>query len=309
MAEPTGVNIISTIPEISVDQDFIGKLIDIARIAGEAILSIYNAPEKINVQIKSDQSPLTTADIAAHNIIVDALARLLPIPIISEEAVLPSFTERKTWQHYWLIDPLDGTKEFIARTGEFTVNIALVRNGVSVVGIVHVPVINETYIGVSKIIAAEQKNRAEKYWNGEKISDLKTRNLKVRFAAQQSFDVLASARHGNEETTVLLQEIALRLPVPLHLLHAGSSLKFCWIAEGRGDFYPRLAPTCEWDTAAAQAVLVAAGGAIVDAKNLLPLTCNDRENLLNPFFFAVGDTLFDWASLLKNESLTFSDDL
>ncbi len=293
----------------SIDQEFIAKLIDIARLAGNAILSIYNAPEKMNLQIKSDQSPITAADIAAHNIIVKALITLLPIPVISEEAVLPDFAERKTWQYYWLIDPLDGTKEFIARTGEFTVNIALVQNGVPVLGVVHVPVVDETYLGVDKTIVVEQKSRAEKYRKGKKIADLKTRNLNTRFAAQQSLDVLASVRHGNEATAALLQEIALHWPAPLQLINAGSSLKFCWIAEGRGDFYPRLAPTCEWDTAAAQAVLVAAGGAIVDAKNLLPLICNRTENLLNPSFFAFGDILFDWAALLKKGTNILSHNL
>ncbi|MES2675440.1 MAG: 3'(2'),5'-bisphosphate nucleotidase CysQ [Pseudomonadota bacterium] len=293
----------------SIDQEFIAKLINIARLAGDAIIDIYNAPEKVNIKIKKDQSPLTAADMAAHNVIVEALAKLLPIPIISEEAVLPNFTERKIWQHYWLIDPLDGTKEFIARTGEFTVNIALIQNGVPVLGVVHVPVGDETYIGVSENISNEQKSRAEKYRNGKKIADLKTRSLDARFAAQLSLDVLASARHGSEETAALLQEISLHWPGSLQLLNAGSSLKFCWIAEGRADFYPRLAPTCEWDTAAAQAVLVAAGGAVVDAKNLLPLSCNGNETLLNPSFFAFGDILFEWVSLLKNASVTLSRNL
>ncbi|MES2825546.1 MAG: 3'(2'),5'-bisphosphate nucleotidase CysQ [Pseudomonadota bacterium] len=292
-----------------IDQEFIVKLIAIARLAGDAIINIYNAPEKVNIKIKSDQSPLTAADLAAHNIIVEALAKLLPIPIISEEAVLPNFTERKTWQHYWLVDPLDGTKEFIARTGEFTVNIALIQNGIPVLGVVHVPLVDETYIGVDKNIGVDQKSCAEKYRNGKKVNDLKTRSLDVRFAAQLHLDVLASARHGNEATAALLQEISLYWPGSLQLLNAGSSLKFCWIAEGRADFYPRLAPTCEWDTAAAQAVLVAAGGTVVDTKNFLPLGCNGNENLLNPSFFAFGDILFEWVSLLKKASVTSSRNL
>ncbi len=288
------------IDQIIIDQHIIAKLIDIARTAGDAILAIYNAPEKINLQIKSDQSPITAADMAAHHIIVQALASLLPLPIISEEATLPDFVERKTWQAYWLIDPLDGTKEFIGRTGEFTVNIALVQNGVPVLGVVHVPTTDETYIGVDKYISSEHKIQAEKYRSGKKISNLKTRDLNARFAAQQSLDVLASARHGSDETAVLLQEIAQYWPVPLQILTAGSSLKFCWIAEGRADFYPRLAPTCEWDTAAAQAVLVAAGGAVINTKTLMPLLCNDSESLVNPSFFAVGDVGFNWALLLSN---------
>ena len=298
--------------DTSINHEFIAKLMNIARVAGDAILKIYNAPEKINVQIKSDDSPITEADLAAHHIIVKALEALLPIPVISEEAVPPNFTERKTWQYYWLIDPLDGTKEFIARTGEFTVNIALVQNGEPILGVVHVPVLDETYVGVDKRIGvdknggAEKKSRAEKYRHGEKIMDLTTRRLDARCAAQQSLDVLTSARHDNAETTTLLRDMALQWPGHLQVLKVGSSLKFCWIAEGRGDFYPRLAPTSEWDTAAAQVVLVAAGGVIVDAKNLKPLVCNTSEDLLNPSFFALGDTLFDWASLLKSGSVTLS---
>ncbi len=289
-----------TTHNIKIDQHIIAKLIAIARTAGDAILAIYDAPEKINLQIKSDQSPITTADMAAHHIIVQALASLLPLPIISEEATLPDFVERKTWQAYWLIDPLDGTKEFIARTGEFTVNIALIQSGVPVLGVVHVPTTDETYIGVDKYISSEHKIQAEKYRSGKKISNLKTRDLNARFVAQQSLDVLASARHGSDETAVLLQEIAQFWPVPLQILTAGSSLKFCWIAEGRADFYPRLAPTCEWDTAAAQAVLVAAGGAVINIKTLLPLLCNGSESMVNPSFCAVGDVGFNWALLLSN---------
>ena len=295
--------------KLNIDADFIAQLILIARDAGDAILNIYHAPETINVQIKIDQSPLTAADTISHNIIVQALTNLLPIPIVSEEATLPNFAERKTWREYWLIDPLDGTKEFIARTDEFTVNIALVQNGVPVLGVVHVPVVDETYVGCSMGVGysksaessigffSEQKSYAEKYRHGKKIANLKTRNLGRRFAARHNLVVLASARHGSDATAILLQKIAQHWPASIQILNVGSSLKFCWIAEGRADFYPRLAPTCEWDTAAAQAILVAAGGAVVNAKNLAPLMCNASENLVNPSFYAFGDNQFNWALL------------
>jgi 3'(2'), 5'-bisphosphate nucleotidase len=281
-----------------ITQDIVVELISIARTAGEAILKIYNAPEELSVQFKTDKSPVTAADIAAHHIIVKALEKLKPIPIISEEAEVPPFAQRCDWQDYWLIDPLDGTKEFIAHNGEFTVNIALVRNGVPLLGIVHLPVLDETYIGVDKKISAEQKTYAEKYRKGEKMSILKTRDLSQRFAQKLSLDVLASHRYASAEAKALLEKISHHWPAPITLLSAGSSLKFCWIAEGRADFYPRLAPTCEWDTAAAQAVLTAAGGAVVDAHTLNPLSYNSAESLLNPSFLALGDASFQWSRLL-----------
>ncbi len=282
----------------TVDDEFTTQLIAITRAAGEAILAIYRAPETANIQTKSDDSPLTAADLAAHNFIARELPTLLDVPMLSEESVLLSFAERKAWSTYWLIDPLDGTKEFIARNGQFTVNIALVVAGVPVLGVVHVPVTDETYVGVDKSIAADQLTHAEKYLNGVKHVDLHTRSVAQRFAHRESLDVLMSLRHSSEEQTALVAKLQSRWPAPLNPLNAGSSLKFCWIAEGRADFYPRLAPTCEWDTAAAQAVLTAAGGKVVRADNLQPLRCNTQESLLNPFFLAMGDAGFDWRSLL-----------
>lgn len=281
-----------------IDPEFTTQLIAIARAAGDAILAIYNAPEIANIQTKSDDSPLTAADLVAHNLIARELPKLLDVPMLSEESVLPSFTERSAWSSYWLIDPLDGTKEFIARNGQFTVNIALVINGVPQLGVVHVPVMDETYLGVDKSIAQDQLTRAEKYLKGVKQADLQTRSVAQRCANRESLDVLMSLRHGSAEQTALVKKLQTRWPAPLNPLSAGSSLKFCWIAEGRADFYPRLAPTCEWDTAAAQAVLAAAGGMVVRADDLSPLRCNSGETLLNPFFLAMGDASFDWQSLL-----------
>jgi len=283
---------------LSIDQTFTAQLIAIARAAGEAILAIYHAPETANIQTKSDDSPLTAADLAAHNLIARELPKLLDVPMLSEESVLLSFAERKAWSTYWLIDPLDGTKEFIARNGQFTVNIALVVDGVPVLGAVHVPVTDETYLGVDKSIAKDQLTRAEKYLNGLKHTELQTRSVAQRFTNRETLDVLMSLRHGSEEQTALVAKLQSRWPAPLNPLSAGSSLKFCWIAEGRADFYPRLAPTCEWDTAAAQAVLTAAGGMVVRADNLQSLRCNTQESLLNPFFLAMGDAGFEWQSLL-----------
>jgi len=287
----------SSLPRIT--QAFTADLIAIARAAGEAILQIYEAPETANVQLKSDDSPLTAADLAAHQLIAQTLPGLLNVPMISEESVIPELAERQQWSTYWLIDPLDGTKEFIARNGEFTVNIALVVDGVPLVGVVHVPVSDETYLGVDKRVAADGANRAEKYLAGQRQKDLQTRSLRDRLIAGQPLDILVSHRHGTDAQVALLQTLQSRWPAPLQHLSAGSSLKFCLIAEGRADFYPRLAPTSEWDTAAAQAVLTAAGGLVVRADSLKPLMCNGGESLLNPHFLALGDAGFDWPKLLK----------
>jgi 3'(2'), 5'-bisphosphate nucleotidase len=283
---------------LKIDPVFTTQLIAVARAAGNAILAIYNAPETANVQTKSDDSPLTAADIAAHNLIARALPKLLSVPMISEESALPSLAERQAWSTYWLIDPLDGTKEFIARNGQFTVNIALVVEGVPQLGVVHVPVTDETYLGLDESIAFDKMTRAEKYLAGVKQCKLQTRSVTQRFTTLQSLDVLMSLRHGSDEQTALVAKLQTRWPAPLNPVSAGSSLKFCWIAEGRADFYPRLAPTCEWDTAAAQAVLVASGGRVLRADNLAPLRYNTQDTLLNPFFLAMGDANFDWHLLL-----------
>lgn len=283
---------------INIDAFLSQQLIVLARQAGEAILAVYNAPEAANIQSKADDSPLTAADLAAHEVIVQGLPSLLDIPLISEESALPPYTERQGWRAYWLIDPLDGTKEFIARNGQFTVNIALVVDGVPRLGVVHVPVSDETYIGIDASIAADGVTRAEKYLAGVKLGDIRTRTIAERVAANAPLDVLVSHRHGTDAVAVLMERLQSRWPAPLNPVSAGSSLKFCKIAEGEADFYPRLAPTCEWDTAAAQAVLCAAGGLVVCADDFSPLSCNSGDSLLNPSFLAMADAGYDWQSLL-----------
>ncbi|RYZ82261.1 MAG: 3'(2'),5'-bisphosphate nucleotidase [Moraxellaceae bacterium] len=281
-----------------IDAHFSAQLVDISRAAGVAILAIYDSAVALDIEFKSDESPLTAADIAAHNLIVRELKNLHPVPIISEESVVPSLEERKRWPMYWLVDPLDGTKEFIARNGQFTVNIALVMNGVPLAGVVHVPVSDETYLGIDKSLMANGVQCAEKFVGAKKVADLRTRSLTERLNAKDSMELLISHRHGSEAVAELVKKLEARWPAPLTRLNIGSSLKFCMIAEGKADFYPRLAPTCEWDTAAAQAVLTAAGGLVVNALSLDKLTCNNTETLLNPFFFALGDADFDWRALL-----------
>lgn len=275
--------------KLNIDQAFIARVLEISRSAGAAILAIYQRPQAAAIEIKADGSPVTQADLAAHDIIVAALQQLLPIPIISEEANLPDAAERHSWPHYWLVDPLDGTKEFIARNGEFTVNIALIERGVPILGVVHLPVGDETYLGWMGGDAAIEEPRAEKYHAGKKIADLQSSNAKARLAAGQPLRVLISHRHAGPETQALLQYLQQQWPAPLEFLTVGSSLKFCWLAEGRGDVYPRLGPTSEWDTAAAHAVLAAAGGAVLNAQDLSSLTYNGSDSLLNPWFIAVAN--------------------
>jgi len=247
--------------------------------AGEAILQIYNQ-EDLGVTSKEDKSPLTKADMAAHNVIVAGLKTLTPdIPVLSEESVSVPWEERRQWERYWLVDPLDGTKEFIKRNGEFTVNIALIENGEPVLGAVYVPVQDILYCGMRdggawKIAAGQQERIV--------VSRLQPEQTTLR--------VVASRSHQGELLEAWLAKIQQRYG-ELELVSMGSSLKICLVAEGKADVYPRLALTSEWDTAAAQAVLEAAGGVLVDEAGV-PYRYNQKADILNPFFFALGDRQF-----------------
>ena len=253
-------------------------LIHIAAAAGREIIDVYESG--FDVQTKADASPLTEADLRAHRVIVDGLEDLTPdVPVISEEAEPPPFDERRHWQRYWLVDPLDGTKEFVSRNGEFTVNIALIEHGEPVLGVVGVPVSGHIYLGDSRNHEAFR------------VSEVGRERLRTRAMKPASVTVVASRRHGSDRIAGYLETLGrsfeiVRRPV-------GSSLKFCLLAEGKADFYPRLGPTSEWDTAAAHAVLQAAGGAVmqIDGK---PLRYNTKESFLNPDFVAVGDPGFAW---------------
>lgn len=277
----------------------IADLVALARRAGEAIMAIYAQQDSYDITHKADESPLTAADMAAQRVIAAGLPALLNVPIISEEAQLPDFTERQSWGSYWLVDPLDGTKEFIARNGQFTVNIALVHGGRSMLGVVHVPTTDISYLGV--LTAQENESLgAWKYTHGQTPQAIQVRDLNDRAAQGLPLTLLLSHRHGTQATMELLEVMKQQWPGPIETSNAGSSLKFCVIAEGFADFYPRLAPTSEWDTAAAQAVLEAAGGAVVEASPALtPLVYNSREDILNPHFYALGDRRFEWGVLLN----------
>ncbi len=250
----------------------------LARAAGAEILKIYE--QDIEVQHKADDSPLTAADLAAHRTIKSGLEKLTPeLPILSEEGADRPYAERAAWTKYWLVDPLDGTKEFIKRNGEFTVNIALIENGRPSLSVVHAPVLDVSYL------AGPQG--AFKQAGSEPPRAIHTRPL-----SGEPWNVLVSRSHRSPEVEELLAKIPAHEPVS-----AGSSLKFCLIAEGAADFYPRLGLTSEWDTAAGQAVVEAAGGAVMRCDGSA-LSYNTKESLLNPHFLVVGDPAHDWQQYL-----------
>lgn len=265
--------------------NFEERLITLARDASSAILDIYETD--FYVETKTDSSPLTLADTAAHKIIVKGLRELTPdIPIISEEAVLPEFSERSKWPMYWLVDPLDGTKEFVNRNGEFTVNIALIAENAPLVGVVCVPVQDRTYVGNTSTMDARVYGAA-----GER--QVKSR----RFSEKPTeIKVVASRSHVSNELRAYLKSID-EIFSGVETISMGSSLKLCALADAEADIYPRLGPTSEWDIAAAHAVLVAAGGQIYVSDGS-PLTYNMKEDILNPNFIAVGDSSFSWAESL-----------
>ena len=289
--------------------------------AGEAILDIYE--QDFEVEYKSDESPLTTADKAAHNIIVQAL-ETTPYPVLSEESAKITYDERKDWNTYWLVDPLDGTKEFIKKNGEFTVNIALIEEGVPVLGIVYVPVLDSLYCGMLNV---ECKMPAWKATgcSGKSLDEIQNSAVPLstsnfsRSTSQRTLRVVASKSHCNDETRQFIADLE-KDHGAAELVSSGSSLKLCMVAEGSADIYPRIAPTMEWDTAAAHAVVAAAGGAVFEynpavpanayhcgmldvgsgksdeqptfhsshpTQKLCPLRYN-KENLLNPYFVVSG---------------------
>jgi 3'(2'), 5'-bisphosphate nucleotidase len=257
----------------------IPALLPIARQAGDAIMAVYAAGES-SVAHKADHSPVTAADHAAHRVLAAQLQPLLPnCPVVSEEDEA-SHAQRQSTGRFWLIDPLDGTKEFIARNGEFTVNIALIEDGRSVLGVVFAPASSELYWGGHGLGAFCQR--------GEEtiaIATASASSTASSTASPQSAEVcrvVVSRSHLDTETRAFIDRLA-----PVRLVQAGSSLKFCRVAEGAADIYPRMGPTCEWDTAAAQAVLEGAGGVVLDLHGA-PLRYGKPE-LLNPFFIAARD--------------------
>ena len=263
-----------------IEDEVLHQVMSIAREAGDAILQVYNS-DNFDVEKKGDDSPLTAADLAAHNIIVDGL-RALPeqFPVHSEESQGITWEMRRRWARYWLVDPLDGTKEFIKRNGEFTVNIAMMENGIPVAGVVHVPVKGVTYVGGQGMGA----------W---KVADGVFHAIQVRPLGEKVI-MVASRSHGSDKLGEVEKLIEEKLG-PVERTSMGSSLKLCLVAEGVADFYPRLAPTSEWDTAAADAIVRAAGGSVVKT-DFVPLQYN-KEDILNPHFLVLGDSVEKWKFL------------
>ena len=252
--------------------ELFGGLVRLARQAGEAILRIYETG--FGVEIKSDGSPLTMADSASHHILLSGLPSLTPdVPIISEETVSGDidYEQRKEWQRFWLVDPLDGTKEFIKRNGEFTVNIALVENGYPVAGLIYVPVRDLYYFGCSGYGAWKMKGVEGR---PEKISVRKMN-------PDEQLTVVKSRSHPSAELDDFLRTIRVGSEVS-----AGSALKFCLVAEGVADLYPRFGPTMEWDTAAGQAIVEAAGGSVCDPQG--NRFRYNKESLRNGYFIVRG---------------------
>ncbi|MFC5438125.1 3'(2'),5'-bisphosphate nucleotidase CysQ [Rhodanobacter umsongensis] len=261
---------------------FARRIGEIARAAGDAIMAVYRSD--FEVETKADASPLTAADLAAQQVILTGLAGLDSLlPILSEEARALPWSERQHWSRYWLVDPLDGTREFVKRNGEFTVNIALIEQQQSVLGVVLAPATGELYV-------AERGHGA---WlqamPGGDWHRIRTRPL------AQSPRVAGSRSHGGSQRALLEQLVGS----DYELVPLGSSLKFCLIARGAADVYLRLGLTSEWDTAAAQCVLDEAGGAVLDLAGR-PFRYNRGESLLNPEFLAVGDGAIDWAARLRS---------
>ncbi len=252
----------------------IDKVVQISKEAGALILDIYDTYdfENLKVLTKDDSSPLTIADKASHNHIEKELAKLdSSIPILSEEGSLVDYSDRSKWDKFWLIDPLDGTKEFIKRNGEFTVNIALIDKGIPVLGVVYAPVIDTVWYG-SELGSYRSKSNENPNLISVKNSD-----------KDEPIIVVASRSHLGDKVLEFVKKYD-----NYEFLQMGSSIKLCLVADGTADIYPRLGPTMEWDTAAAHAVVLHAGGDVVDNENGKRLTYN-KPNLLNPDFVVLAN--------------------
>ncbi len=255
------------------------EVIGIAKRAGAAIMEVY--AHGIEVQHKADNSPLTQADLAAHHIIEAGLTELTPdLQVLSEESASIPYETRKRWDRYWLVDPLDGTREFIKRNGEFTVNIALIEHHQPVLGVVFAPALDLLFY------AAQGQGAYRQLTNRE------PQRIYARTFDPTQVAVAGSRSHAGDELTRFLDRMGPHL-----LISMGSSLKICLVAEGRADVYPRLGLTSEWDTAAAQCVLQEAGGKLIDTQGQV-FKYNLKDSLLNPHFFAVGAGNHDWAQYL-----------
>ena len=261
-----------------------------AKKASDAIIEVYGSV--FNVELKEDRSPLTLADRRSHEIISGHLQALeKSLPLLSEEGRDIPYKDRKAWEYYWLVDPLDGTKEFIKKNGEFTVNIALMFRDRPVMGVVLLPVKDILYFAAEEIGAFKI---SDTLWikNRPSLSELQgnAQRLPIKTeGGERTFTAIASRSHLSDETSSYLETLK-KEHGGIRTISAGSSLKFCLVAEGTADVYPRFAPTMEWDTAAGQAIVEHAGGAVLKYETGVPLRYN-KENLLNPWFIVKGPGL------------------
>ena len=245
--------------------------------AGNRIMELYD--DVFEISEKDDQTPLTSADIASNQIIMEGLQNVDPFfPVISEESRPAAFAERRNWQAYWLVDPLDGTKEFIKHNDEFTVNIALIYQQKPVIGVIHAPALNATYF-------ASRGRGAFKLEGNKKAQRIHVRNLR-----KGRVTIAGSRSHATSEMNRFLKELN-----KYDFIQMGSSIKFCRVAEGAVDLYPRLGPTYEWDSAAGQCIVEEAGGLVTDTRMRI-LRYNTKKSILNPNLIAFGDRDKDWSA-------------
>lgn len=279
----------------SLDNALLNQVMSVAVSAGEIIMPFYTDVRRLKIDTKEDSSPVTEADRAADSILQTQLPLLLDVPVLSEETEIPSYDVRATWAHYWLVDPLDGTREFLAGNGEFTVNIALISHGRPVLGVVYVPVSGVGYGGLVG-------SGAFRYESGRSLP-IKVRTMNSRDESGEMLTLVASRRHGAERVSQLGEALTAHFG-KAEVKPVGSSLKHCLVAEGKADLCAHFWPTSEWDTAAGQAVVEAAGGLFVDT-GFEPLRYNRKPSLLNPSFYVIADRDFDWKRWLpsRGESL------
>jgi len=244
------------------DKIMLGDIEKIALDAGNTIMEIYN--RDFSIEYKDDRSPLTEADLASNDVIIQGLEKY-GIPILSEEGKTIEYDERKNWEYYWCIDPIDGTKEFIKKNGEFTVNIALIHNDAPILGVVYAPALGDMY----------KAKKGEGAFKNEKVLPLQSNH-----DLSEKMSVVASKSHLSEETQAFIDALDTK---NIEQVSKGSSLKLCMVAEGEADIYPRLAPTMEWDTAAADAIVRESGKMTYQFENELPVVYN-KVDLLNPWF-------------------------
>jgi len=256
----------------------IKKINSIAKKAGNEIMRIYQ--QDFEVDYKKDNSPLTKADIKSNDMIVESLKDLYPgIPILSEENKEVPYNTRKNWEYFWLVDPLDGTKEFVKKNGEFTVNIALIHKDTPVLGVIYAPVLEILYYAQKDQGAFKQEK------------DKKPQRLPIyKHPNNDDLKVIVSKSHYNQETKDFVDNLKNKYKKTIEFIRIGSSLKLCLIAEGKADIYPRLAPTMEWDIAAGQTIVEQAGGEVLNFKIKKPLKYN-KQNLLNPWFVVKNNTI------------------